>query len=449
MLAIMLPPANLLAAEFEIRQVADPRMLNREPVLSDTGLAAWHSYEQTEDNIGKDIYVFEGETNRNLTRGVMEAYSANFRPVLQGNSLVWTTTYTNPVAATAINWDLREVPDRDSLQPGLDIEGSWVVISGGSRDQEPEVQQLVKASSIVRTNLVPVTGTDTNLVDGTNAVTQPPPAPVDTNTTSALPSRHPSGNSEICFWTPTDQVTRITIDYRNDLAPSVDGRVVAWQKAKGWPFGWEIMAWNNGTMYQLTTNFYYDMAPKVQGGKIAWYGWDGHDFEVFVHDAVNGGTAQITSNQYDDVSPVLWEGMVAWEAYPAVEADVYLWRDNRVQKLSDNIEDDINPRIWNGQVVWQGFDGDDFEIYYYNGTNTVKLTSNLHDDVNPDIGPGLVCWMGYHDNWDPEIYVWDGKEISRLTDNEFEDRDPRTAGGRVIWQTDEEDNSFIYLATPK
>ena len=63
---------------------------------------------------------------------------------------------------------------------------------------------------------------------------------------------------------------------------------LAWQKAKGFPFGWEIMVWNDGNMYQLTTNFFYDMSPQVQGTQVAWYGWDGNDYEIYLHDFAAG-----------------------------------------------------------------------------------------------------------------------------------------------------------------
>jgi hypothetical protein len=108
--------------------------------------------------------------------------------------------------------------------------------------------------------------------------------------------------------------------------------LIAWQKAKGWPFGWEIMIWSEGVQQQLTTNLYYDMGPKVQGQQLVWYGWDGHDFEIFLYDNAVGVTTQLTNNGYDDVSPSIWEGQVAWEAYPGADAEIFLWKDGKIRK---------------------------------------------------------------------------------------------------------------------
>lgn len=144
---------------------------------------------------------------------------------------------------------------------------------------------------------------------------------------------------------------RVTQDTRNDFAPSHWGNIISWQKAKGWPFGWEIMALVGDTRMQLTTNFYYDMGPKVQGDKIVWYGWDGFDYEIYMFDAATTSTVQITSNRYDDVAPTVWGDVVVWEGYSAVEADIFMWRNGEITKISNNIDDDLYPRIWNNKSL--------------------------------------------------------------------------------------------------
>jgi len=232
-----------LAADFTITQIADEEYLNRQPVISDTGLTAWHAFEDSEDRTASDIYVhFDGES-RPITRGVMEPLSHNVHPRVDGNRVVWTTSYTNLVAPENVTWRLWEVPDRHEIKPGLDIDGAWVVVAGGTKEQEPEAQKWAPADSIT-----------------TNGAPQDQPD-------AAASGRHPSGNSEIALWEVGGTPQRITADYRNDLAPDMAGRLLSWQKAKGWPFGWEIMAWNDGQRYQLTTNFYYDMAPQVHKGR--------------------------------------------------------------------------------------------------------------------------------------------------------------------------------------
>ncbi|MBP7830626.1 MAG: hypothetical protein KA248_11985 [Kiritimatiellae bacterium] len=434
-------------AEYTVRQISNENFFNRDPVISETGFAAWSAYISTDgEESASEIHLFENGQQRSLTGGNVPAGTTHYRPTVYSNWVAWIGSYAMP-KADEYNWVLKEVPDAVRDVP---------------------YEELVAIPQFMATNKMPQ-GVETN-----GPVAEVPAEPVPALEAEPLEGsketapdavrRHPSGEMEPVVWFG-DEIKRINFDSRNDYSVSLWGRTLAWQKAKGFPFGWEIMVWNDGNMYQLTTNFFYDMSPQVQGTQIAWYGWDGNDYEIYLHDFAAGTTLQVTSNRYDDVSPVIWDGQIAWEAYPGADAEVYLWKDGRFQRLSDNPWDDTNPRIWNGKVVWQGFDGDDFEIYLFDGTKTVKLTSNRHDDVNPDIRDGLICWMAYYDNWDSEIFAWDletgdyiamvneegqvGSTPGRLSYNEVEDREPRTAGRRVIWQVQQEGKSQIMLAEPR
>ena len=423
-IALMALCASLTPAfslELVTREISDPAFMNREPALGEGGLVSWIAYGTNDDNdTVADVMVLDGNERKSLASTNSNAgMFGSHRPVVQSNTVVWMANFSS-AAGQDTTWVLREVVDRDVGAPELPA----AFIAG----EEPSGRQI----------LTPMTN-------------------MDAVTNGILPARrHPSGLGEIVRWDRGGDLKRITVDHRNDFGPSVWGSLMSWQVAKGFPFGWEIMAWDAGTFVQLTTNFYYDMAPKVSGRQIAWYGWDGHDFEIFLHDRDRNVTTQITSNQYDDVSPVIWDGQVAWEGYPAAESDIFLWKNGEIKKLSDNIEDDFNPRIWNGQVVWQGFDGDDFEIYYYDGQNPpFKVTVNTFDDTNPDIGSRFIVWTGFKDNWDAEIYALDksseaksGAEI-QVTDNEEEDRDPHTAGNRIVWQGERDRRIGIFLAEPK
>lgn len=422
--------------EYTVKQIADDQFNNREPVITDQGLAAWSAYALGPEGVQGDseIHIYRNGERRSLTAGNVPIGTTHYRPCAHETSLVWVGSFPYPMGDA--NWVLKEVPtpERDTPYPELIATGRHITPSEKEPEQPPEGESPSEEELAKRE-------------EAPDAI-----------------RRHPSGHMEIAAWFG-DDVQRITRDARNDFGPSLWGRTIAWQKSKGFPFGWEIMVWADGTMYQLTTNFFYDMAPQVQGDQVVWYGWDGNDYEIFLHDRKAEITFQVTSNLYDDVSPVLWNGVIAWEAYPGVDAEVYLWKENRFQRLSDNPWDDLNPHIWDGKVVWQGFDGDDFEIYLFDGQKTIKLTSNRFDDVNPDIRDNIICWMSYFDNWDSEIFAWDivanqpviligeggqpGVTAGRLSYNDFEDRDPRTAGGRIIWQGTDNSRSLIYLAEPR
>ena len=417
------------ALEFNIRQIADDSRMNREPVISETGLIAWYNHGTNEHDITiSDISALVDGELKVLTEGSHGSFFGSVKPTVHSNTIVWIASF-NDAGQGVDSWVLKEVPNRDDGAPELPAmytaheEGGkqWYENAYQGTTNYDETGKMVVQSNDVR--------------------------------------RKPSGAEEVCLWDKdgSSSVQRVTHDYRHDFAPSTWGNLVSWQVERGWPFGWEIMCFDrkSGEYIQLTTNYYYDMAPKVFGDKVTWYGWDGHDFEIYLYDHAKKTVVQVTSNQYDDVSPVIWGDQIAWEGYPAAESDIFLYRDGKIEKISDNIEDDFAPRIWNGKVIWQGFDGDDFEIYYYDpekSPKAIKLTSNLYDDTNPDLMDGLACWMGYFDNWDAEIFVWDinGEPTpTMITDNDDEDREPRTGHRQVVWQAERDGKLGIYLATPK
>lgn len=454
LLSCLAPAAAAIALQYDVKQVSDEAVISREPVIGDAALVAWISAYTNELAGGKtSLTVLDRDNGQRRDLSSPEGGRDNFKPVAQSNALVWVGSYTNARGSPTAGF--AEVPWRDE---------------GGATELRA-IYSLAPAGSNGNIALVPVsTGIQFQAVLTTNQAGGPVVTNVADQVTVTNELRRPvGGDEEIIFWSATSSARRITHDVRNDISPSVWDGQVAWQKSKGWPFGWEIFYWKDGVQKQLTTNFYYDMAPRIQGRQVVWYGWDGHDFEIFLYDQEKDRISQVTSNRFDDVAPVIWNGDIAWEGYQSAEADIYMYHEafntngqsiGRVaNKISENVEDDISPRIWNGYVVWQGFDGDDFEIYLYDGKRTRKLTANNYDDTNPDIRDGVVVWQAYKDNWDAEIFAWeipadanaaiDPKSIVQVTDNEEEDRDPRTAVRRIVWQQDAGGKSRVLLASPK
>lgn len=467
---VLVSPWVAIAADYEIRTLSDGRLFSRDPVVSSTKLLVWTSYEQ--DGTRQTIVIHSNGTTRTLFALMPADMAASIRPQVQSNNIVFIAVVP-PSGHEA--WRLRQVPEPERDIPVRELPAiyrleslkenrqEWVPASPEELEQHAAAtaQRVVEVETNAAAEIpqaeLPMTTNEVVSAESVANVVPPEqtiepeiiPPPRDESQLKDLPRRLGSGDSEVFVWRG-GKVIQITADNRDDLGPSVWGNLIAWQTAKGWPFGWEIMAWSDGEFIQLTTNFYYDMAPKVHEDKIVWYGWDGHDFEIFLYDREKGVTVQVTSNLYDDISPDLWGGVIVWEGYAGASADIFMWKDGRITKLSNNPEDDLNPRVWNGQVVWQGFDGEDFEIFYFNGEKTTKLTSNTFDDVNPDIRDGVICWMGYEGNWDSEIYVWDGgTDAKRLTEDEIDDRNPRTAAGWVVWESVSKTQSVIQAAIPR
>jgi len=410
-------------AGYRIQQIADDTLVNRDPTISSDGLVAWSAYNAREPgNMRSEIFVYINGQRRCLTEGAMEPESANTHPRVGEGSLVWVATFRK--VDGDLTWVMKDPKPREGKPEELDA--TYIAMcehdgAGGSIGKQwfvgPGTNPAMGVEGTVITNL-------------------------------SRPRRHPSGDAEICLW-QGGEIKRLTQDTRNDIGPAVWGNLVAWQKARGWPFGWEIMVWDAGTRLQLTTNYYYDMAPMVHGKKVVWYGWDGHDYEIFLYDRDRDQTVQITSNEFDDVSPCIRGDWIAWEGYASLDPDIFLWDGKTVRRISSNPYEDSGPVVDKGRVAWQGFDGNDYEIYIFDGKQVIQITTNSYDDVSPRAADGLVTWVGYHDNFDGEIFVWDQTNLTRLTDNNYEDRNPATAGGRIVWEALDGDRSLIMLATPE
>jgi hypothetical protein len=504
-------PALPCSADLEgyagrIVQIADESYINRDPVVGETGLVAWQGYKEglAEDGGGTEIFVFRNGKTQKVFDRALHPEAAHMRPQVWMDTVIWHTTRSSTMSG-GVTWVLREVPDaqRDIGPDGKPLPElpAWYA--------EINLAEMQGEASTVDFNLVPskqgLSGPFTNVFEysvaylegntATNAaevieaardperlrqiVENPRQAPWFMDATNAARRRTIDFN-ELARWTEDGGVEWLTYNHRNDLAPSFDGDLVAWQTAKAFPFGWEIMAMDAGKRYQLTTNYYYDMAPKVSKRDVVWYGWDGNDFEIFHWNADTLKITQLTSNTWDDVSPSIHDGVIAWESYPSVNPEIFaaiLEHEGKrlvrpvIKQLSSNLYDDINPVVHNGVVAWQSFDGSDYEIRAVDlrrgppdatGLPVGELifsTDNEYDDILPDLRDGLLVWMGYTDDeegeagWDAEIFAYDvrlgpqGRPV-QLTRNDYEDKNPRTAGGHIVWQADVIGGSRILLAPP-
>jgi len=265
--------------------------------------------------------------------------------------------------------------------------------------------------------------------------------------------RGSGGAADIAVYRPDAGIERITPGTRHFCSPVISAAGIAFQCARGWPYGYEMLVWRPGAtnLVQITTNYFYVLNPDVHGNELVFQGWDGDDYEIYLYRFDADKLEQLTNNQFDDVSPVVWEGRVAWVAHPTVTAEIFYMADGVIRKISEGTEDNTAPSIWGERVVWQGYDDTDLEIYYFNGRRTIKLTSNTWDDMAPKIRDGLIAWMSYVDNWDAEIMAFDlGDNVSvQLSNNEFEDSFPQTVSEKIVWQTIGIEGASIQLAEPK
>lgn len=441
------------AREFSIQTLSDPNGNARLPSIGETGLVAWQAYsanvgeaplsQRPDELIGvadsqrSDIFLWRGGQATNITISDTRIAGRSERPSVYRDSVVFTAWFMSD-AQGGFPFELNTPPKTDVM-----------------RNMETEYPALFDPPLNV-----PKSALEAEAVAGNT--NQPPPETAPTNAAPVQPNKvvsqtqmwRSSGRAgDIAVYRPDGTIERISPGTRHFSIPVMSDDGIAFQCARGWPYGYEILIWKPGAtnLAQLTANYFYALNPDLYGNNLVFQAWDGNDYEIFLYHFDTGQLDQITNNQFDDISPVVWDGQVAWIAHPTVTAEIFFWSEGVIRKISEGTEDNGAPAIWDGKVVWQGYDDTDLEIFYFNGRRTIKLTSNTWDDMSPKIRDGLITWMSYVDNWDSEIMALDFSDnvAVQLTDNELEDSFPQTAGEKIVWQTISTNGVTIQMAEPK
>jgi len=440
----------LSAREFTVQTLSESNGNYRMPSIGDTGLVAWQGYPQNvaneslsqrrdiistpNDAARSDIFIWQDGESKNITRDHAQIVGRSQRPHVFQGSIVFEAWFRSDIAG-GIPFKLSPPPKNEEMRqmeseyPTL-FEPPTSALEAAAKEEDPEAADKEKLKEEAKEEALPKE--DKNL--------------------QAQQWRHGGKSSDIVLYQKDGTYKRITPGTRQFSFPVISEAGIAFQCARGWPYGYEILAWKPKAtnLLQVTTNYFYVLNPDMQGNDLVFQAWDGNDYEIFIYHFDTEILEQITNNQFDDISPVVWGGEVAWVAHPTVNAEIFFIRDDVIRKISDGTEDNGAPSIWNGRVVWQGYDDTDLEIYYFNGRRAIKLTSNTWDDLAPKIHSGLITWMSYIDNWDAEIMALDlSDNISvQLSDNDFEDSYPQTAGEKVVWQTITDQGTLIQMASP-
>ena len=438
------------AREFSVRLLSDEKGNSRTPTISETGIVAWQGYSAYESDAPlaaradvihgapgtkrSDIFLWKDGQVRNITGEDTRIAGRSEHPMAYKDSVVFLSWFKD-AAAGGYPFVLSIPPKTEEMRQ---MESDYPTLF------DPPLPEPVSALE------AEAAATDTN---------HPPEAlpAIDTNAVSENIQRQmwrDSGKAgDIAVYRPESGIERISPGTRHFCFPVMSAAGIAFQCARGWPYGYEMLVWRPGAtnLLQITTNYFYVLNPDIHENELVFQGWDGDDYEIFLYHFDTDRIEQLTNNQFDDISPVVWNGHVAWVAHPTVTAEIFYMADGVIRKISEGTEDNAAPSIWEDKVVWQGYDDTDLEIYYFNGRRTIKLTSNTWDDMAPKIREGLIAWMSYVDNWDAEIMAFDlGDNIAvQLTNNEFEDSYPQTAAEKIVWQTIRADGSTIQMAEPK
>ena len=446
-LCLLALAGTVVAREFTIQQLSEPKSNARAPTISETGLVAWQGYSPHEGNsslsarsgvlnspdnsIRSDVFIWQNGQIVNVTKDNLDIAGRSQQPVASGNAVVFLAWFMD-TAKGGIPFTLSIPPKTDEMRA---MEADYPTLF------DPPLPAPISALEAADTN---APATETAAAATTNSVTENAPYQIWRGSGKA---------SDIAVYRPESGIERITPGSRHFCAPAMSDAGVAFQCARGWPYGYEMLVWRPGAtnLVQITTNYYYVLNSNVHGNELVFQGWDGNDYEIFRYRFDTDQVEQITNNQFDDISPVVWDGRIAWVAHPTVTAEIFYLADGVIRKISEGTQDNAAPAIWKDKVVWQGYDETDLEIYYFNGRRAIKLTSNTWDDMAPQINDGLIAWMSYVDNWDAEIMAFDlGDNIAvQLTNNEFEDSFPQTAAEKIVWQAIAGDAASVQMAAPK
>lgn len=424
--------------DFTVRTLSEPGQDARHPSIGKTGLVAWQGYSDQDAGPAtsrrSDIFVFRDGTITKVSGMAPQLAHRNERPQVVGDSVLFSSFF-KPETGGGFPFELSIPSKTDEMQ---ELESDYPTLF----DPPGSAMEADAANTVLPDNA---------------GATEGPPA--DDDETAPQDSsmqyqmwRSSGGSSDIALLHPDNTLERITPGTRHFSAPVMSAAGMAFQVARGWPYGYEILVWKPGDteLTQLTTNYFYALSPHIHGNDLVFQAWDGHDYEIYHYRFDTGEIKQLTNNQFDDTHPVVWDGEIAWIAHPTINAEIFHYRDGVIRKISDVSQDNGPPSIWQGRVVWQGYDDTDLEIYYFDGRRTIKLTSNTWDDVNPVIREGLIVWMSYVDNSDAEIMALDlGDNITvQLTSDDWEDSEPRTAGEKIVWYTLTPEGARVQIAEP-
>ena len=446
---LLLCAGTASAREFSVRLLSDSAGNARSPSISENGAVVWQGYTAhagdtalgTRPDLQKsppgakrsDIFLWKDGQTKNLTAEDPRIAGRSERPAIFGDSIVFLAWFKDD-ATGGYPFVLSIPPKTEEMQQ---MESDYPTLF------DPPLPAPVSALE------AEVAGSDTN----PPAAAEPKPPTVLSENDQHQMWRDSRKGADIAVYRPESGIERITPGTRHFSFPVMSAAGIAFQCARGWPYGYEMLVWRPGAtnLAQITTNYYYVLNPDLHGNELVFQGWDGDDYEIFLYRFDTDQIEQLTNNQFDDVSPVVWDGRVAWVAHPTVTAEIFYMADGVIRKISEGTEDNAAPSIWKDKVVWQGYDDTDLEIYYFNGRRTIKLTSNTWDDLAPKIRDGLVAWMGYVDNWDAEIMALDLSDniAVQLTNNEFEDSFPQTAAEKIVWQYIGSEGVTVQLAEPK
>ena len=297
LVCFLLAVGHVGAREFSVRALTDEKGNARNPDISQTGLIAWQAYSPDPDGtvgaVRSDIFVLHpGERDaRNITLEDDRINGRCERPIVFDDSVAFLAWFKKDITSTGYPFELSIPPKNEEMKK---LEDDYPELF------DPPIPTLQPDEEDEQA------AAPTNTVDAATLE-----AEVDANaTTNGLaPQRQMwrgSGQAgDLALYRVGNPIERITPGNRHYNSPAGSSAGLAVQVARGWPYGYEMIVWRQGSanIIQLTTNYYYALNANMHEQELVFQAWDGNDYEIFHYRFDTDEIKQITNNQFDDVSP--------------------------------------------------------------------------------------------------------------------------------------------------
>lgn len=283
------------------------------------------------------------------------------------------------------------------------------------------------------------------------------------------------------------QITQITSDISNQIAPDIYENRIVWQDYRN--KNSDIYLYNLSTkeLSRITWDKNYQSNPKIYGNVIVYASTENSKNSLYFYNIVSKTKTLITNKitngyaiyknlivwaensalyLYDiyqkSVQTIIPKSSDNWTENPDIWEDKIVWDDGKAvylydiktrtkQKISNASQG--RPKIHNNKIVWQNRvkigDKMVWNIFLYDmeKEKTVQITKNPYNCKNPDIYENKIVWHSYK-NGNLDIFLYDipSKKISQITYNKADQGFATIYKNKIVWEDERAGNTDIYLS---
>jgi TolB protein len=294
---------------------------------------------------------------------------------------------------------------------------------------------------------------------------------------------------------------RLTNESGDQMAPAIDGNLIAWLDDRDGSARIYLYAIDNATAGPITNNASSPLWLDISDGTVVWQDNRSGDWEIYLYNSASGIERRLTNESGDQVKPAINGDRVVWlDARTGEDGGIYLANltTSAVMKVSTGpVEGDpllVSPDVSDRGIVWADNSSGNYTIYaaldpalgprsLANGAvlqafpaisadrivwtegRDGRLSLVLHnlttgredeivagDTMNPmypDISGDLVVWQDFRGDGTDDIYLLDirSENVTRLTDDNAIQMLPKVSRDRIVWMDNRSGDWDIFLYT--